>query len=153
VSGPISHRAQTAAVNWLTGWTLREIDTLFSSHELPPPVEQLDERRWAVVGTSVRRELAARYHAAIDTRDATLRAKLLRAYDEIIRTAESFDSKPTALIGALRADGVTFTDDGLIAAPQLAIERGGVLDEDAASLAAIRDPNVLDSTLAECSVR
>lgn len=139
----ISHRTQTVAVDWLTGWTVREIDTLFSSHELPPPVDTLDERRWAVVGSSVRRALAARYHAAIDTRDPTMRAKLLRAYDEIIRTAVSFGSSPTPLIGALRADGVAFTDDGLIAPAQLAIERGGVVDEAALSLADVRNPDVL----------
>ncbi len=141
--GPISHRAQTIAVDWLTGWTVREIDTLFSSHELPPPVETLDERRWAVVGSSVRRELAARYHAAIDTRNPTMRSKLLRVYDEIIRSAISSGSPPTPLVGALRADGVVFSDEGLIAPAQLAIEGGGVVDEAALSLADVRDPDVL----------
>jgi hypothetical protein len=140
----ISHRSQVVAVQWLTGWSLAEIDTLFSSHELPAPIpeESLDERRWAVVGSSVRRHLAARYHAAIDTRDPLMRARLLRAYDEIIRTAD--DQYPAkALIGALRADGVRFADGGHIEPAQLAIEAGGVVDEAALGLAQVRDPEVL----------
>lgn len=142
VSGMISHRTQTLAVSWLTDWTVREIDTLFSSHELPAPVETIDERRWAVVGTSVRRDLAARYHAAVDTRDPTQRARLLRVYDEIIRSGRATGHRPTALIGALRADGIVFDDD-LIAPAQLGLEPGGVVDEAALALADVRDPGVL----------
>jgi hypothetical protein len=118
----------------LTGWSLREIDALFAGHELPPPVPELDASRWPVVGGSVRRELAARYHAAIDTRGPTQRARLLRVYDEVIRAAPT-EEGPKALAGALRADGVRFRDDGLTEASELAIESSGVVDEAAASLA------------------
>jgi hypothetical protein len=143
VPAAISHRAQTLAVDWLTGWTMREIDTLFSSHELPPAVTTLDEQRWAVVGSSVRRDLAARYHSAIDTKDPRSRAKLLRVYDEIIRAGRDAGTAPTALVGALRADGVVFDRDGLIAPSQLAVSGGGVADETALALADVRDPDVL----------
>jgi hypothetical protein len=70
VASSIPHRAQTLAVDWLSRWTLGEIETLFSSHELPSPVETLDDGRSAVVRISVRRDLAARYNAGIDTQDA-----------------------------------------------------------------------------------
>jgi len=129
------------AVDWLTGWTLREIDTLFASHELPSPVETLDDARWPVVGSSVRRDLAARYHSAIDTRDPAMRARLLRVYNEMLTTAS--ESAPKAFVGALKADGVRIGADGTIDPAQLAVEAVGVLDEKSVSLAGLRDPDVL----------
>ena len=144
VSITISHRARVLAVQWLTGSSLAEIDTLFSSHELPAPVAEadLDHARWAVVGGSVRRELAARYHAAIDTRDPRMRTLLLRVYDEIIASADDA-APPRALVGALRADGVRFGADGQIEPAQMVVESGGVIDDEALALAQIRDPGVL----------
>lgn len=141
----ISLRAQVQAVQWLTDWTLRDIDTLFSSHELPAPVapETLDTHRWSVVGSSARRERAACYHQAIDVNDARQRARLLRVYDEIIGTA-SEPYLPKALIGALRADGVRFDAQGRIDPALLVVPASaGVLHEDAIRLADERDPEVL----------
>jgi hypothetical protein len=144
MAGTISHRTQVLAVQWLTGWTLHEIETVFSGHELPPPVaeEDLDERRWAVVGGSARRHLAASYHQAIDVGDPRQRARLLRVYDEIIRAADAANP-PKALVGALRADGVRLEAEGQIDAAELVINPGGVLDEAHLGLASERDPAVL----------
>ena len=143
VPSAISHRAQTAAVDWLTAWTVREIDTLFSSQELPAPSTTIDVQRWAVVGTSVRRELAARYHAAIDSRNAGSRARLLRVYDEMIRSDRAGGGFPARLTGALRADSVRFTEDGLIDATCLAIEATSVYDGTTVTISGLRDPEVL----------
>ena len=141
VTPSISHRTKTLAVDCLTGWTIHEIGTLFSSHELPPPVEALDEARWPVVGSSVRRELAARYHAAIDVRDPAMRARLLRVYDEMLTTSST--GSPQTFVAALRADGVQLTSDGGIEPELLRIPAGGVVDGKVLDLPRVRDPGVL----------
>jgi hypothetical protein len=129
------------AVDWLTSWTLGAINMLFASHELPPPVDVLDEARWPTIGSSVRRDLAARYHSAIDTRDPAMRARLLRVYNEML--AADWIEAPPSFIGSLKADGVRIGTDGAIDPAQLAVESSGVVSESALSLTSVRDPDVL----------
>lgn len=45
--------------------------------------------------------------------------------------------------GALRADGVVFSDHGLIASSHLSLAGGGVVDGEALSLADVTNPEVL----------
>lgn len=117
----VSHRTQLLAVELLTDWTVREINTLFAGHELPAPAEDLDERRWSVVGSSVRRDLAARHHATIDMSDPSMRARLLRVYDEMLSRSSDYPGW-RAFRGALTADGVRLTTEGRIEPEQLRIE-------------------------------
>jgi hypothetical protein len=104
-----SHHTQLYVVKLLTDWTLREIENLFGGHELTQTVETLDEDRWPV-GSSVRRDTAARYHAALDLSNPLVRARLLRVYDELL--AQLPDS--SELRRYLKRDGVEFDDEGAI---------------------------------------
>jgi hypothetical protein len=136
---PLSHRTHLAAVSWLTGWTLAEIDRLFCGNELPAPVETLDEARWPV-GSSVRRSQAARYLSAVDGNDPLMRVRLLRAYSEILARTDT--SYPTDLANALKADGVRF-QESQIDPSRLQLPARGVVSHMA--LAGVRDPGILRS--------
>lgn len=150
---PISHRTQVLVTQWLTSATVGQIDTIFSSHELPAPVnaEELDPQRWACVGSSVRRELAARYHAAIDPSDRQAEVKLLRAYDELLADEQlnGWDEGKgrRAIVGALKRDGITFGSDGGIAQHHLEMPPASGVAAKRVELAKVRNPAVLKQHL------
>lgn len=152
-SVPISHRTKVLVINWLTSSTVGQIDAMFSSHELPAPVstETLDPKRWACVGSSVRRELAARYHAAIDPSDRRMEVQLLRVYDEFLADEqlngwdEGKGRRP--VVGALKRDGITFDADGRIAQQHLEMPPTSGVAVSHVALANVRNPAVLKQHL------
>ncbi len=150
---PISHRTQVMVVTWLTSSTVGQIGTVFSSHELPAPIDEdaLDLQRWACVRGTARRGLAARYHAAIDPDDRRTEVKLLRAYDDFLRDdllgqGEAASGRKAA-IGALRQDGFTLDAEGHIAQVHLQFPARGGVSTERVELAKVRDPAVLKQHL------
>jgi len=109
-----SHRTQLFAVRLLTNWTLGEIANLFAGNELTTTVDALDDERWPV-GSSERRDLAARHHAALDLSEPVVRVRLLRVYDEMLANM----SDPSEFRRHLNRDGVEFEADGAIVAEML----------------------------------
>lgn len=138
-----SHRTQTLAVELLTDWTVREIGVLFAAHELPPPADTVDVARWPV-GTSVRRDLAARHHAAIDLTDPVQRGRLLRVYDEMLYRASAEFPAGRAFRHSLKTDGVRLVSVDNIDPEQLRVDvSGDVFEAAKVTLDHVRDPDVL----------
>ena len=148
----ISRKTQLHAVQLLTDWTVREIEVLFTGNDLIARAEQLDEQRWPV-GGSVRRDTAARYHAALDPGDPNAEARLLRVYDEMLQASRN-SSQPSGqqlhsggekLAYLIRRDGYEIDPDGRIAPRHLELKADS---STAASVSfegygRVRDPEVL----------
>lgn len=137
-----SHKSQLYAVNLLTGWSLREIEELFAGNEVTTAADHLNDQRWPI-GSSVRRDLAARYHAALDMRNHTDRARLLRVYDDILSQAVE-DQLKQELSRLLRRDEVRFEAEHQIAQDELAIPDPGPFDDlQLPDFSLVTDPEVL----------
>ncbi len=142
IKGIPSHRTQLHVVGLLTDWTVREIEELFAGNELTGTSEQLDEARWPI-GSSVRRDLAARYHSALDLSDRSQPARLLRVYDDLLNAMG--DSPSGAEVRRLlRRDGVRLDAEGSISAEELELPDPGPFDAAALpDFSRVRDPEVL----------
>jgi|GEM_PF-3667065 hypothetical protein len=147
----ISHKTQLYAVQLLTSWTVREIEVLFTGNDLTARADQLDEQRWPV-GGSVRRDTAARYHAALDPGTPNAEARLLRVYDEMLEEARD-SSKPSGqqlrsdgakLAHLLRRDGCEIDPDGRIASHHFELKTdASSIDVSFEGYGRVRDPEVL----------
>jgi hypothetical protein len=126
-------------VRLLTDWTIREIENLFAGHEITETAANLDETRWPV-GSSVRRDLAARYHSALDLSNPVARVRLLRVYDELL----SHLPAEAELRRQLKRDGIRFDDDGAIASDLMRLPESVTFDPShLPDLSRVRDPEVL----------
>lgn len=147
----VSHKTQLYAVQLLTSWTVREIEVLFTGNDLTARADRLDEVRWPV-GGSVRRDTAARYHAALDPRDQNAEARLLRVYDEMLDEARD-SSKPSGqqlrsdgvkLAHLIRRDGFDVDPDGRIAPRHFELETDrSAIEASFEGYGRVRDPEIL----------